>query len=205
MSNELSKDRKQSLESLQASEDEQKRLMKAHQDWVVQQSSDGPTERLHRDGATPLPGSVPTPLFFGGSSADVYLPLPSSYERRHPDRICWRIELHGLPGGKPIGLDILGDVVIGRGANFAKAPDLDLTPYGALDSGVSRHHVVLKPTPQSLYLLDLNSMNGTQYNGMPVKPGMARSLMNNDVIMLGTLRFQVRIVESPAMRRANGY
>jgi hypothetical protein len=166
--------------------------------------SNGSTQELSRDGATPPPGTMIPPPYLITGVVDAYYSLPFAPERHHPGQVRWRIELHGLAGGKPIGLDILGDVTLGRGSDPSRGPDFDLTPYGGIQCGVSRQHAILKPTPHSLYLLDLQSKNGTQYNGMPMLKGMARSLLNNDIITLGTLRFQVKIIDSPPMRRARG-
>ena len=106
-----------------------------------------------------------------------------------------RIELLGLgPGVEPLGLDILGDAVMGRGQTGNQPVDLDLDPYGALEQGVSRRHALLRPTADQLYLIDLGSTNGTLHNGESVRPGNACALRQNDLIVLGQLSFRIRII-----------
>jgi hypothetical protein len=107
----------------------------------------------------------------------------------------WRIELLGLgPGIEPLGLDILGDAVIGRGQTGSQPVDLDLDPFGALEQGVSRRHALLRPTADQLCLVDLGSTNGTLYNGESIRPGIACALKQNDLIVLGQLSFRLRII-----------
>lgn len=104
----------------------------------------------------------------------------------------WRIELHGNePVTDPIlRLDIAGDTVLGRGSGS----DVELTAYNAEMLGVSRRHALLRPTANHLYLIDLNSTNGTLHNATPVTSGIARPLEDNDVITLGKLIFTVKVL-----------
>ncbi len=107
----------------------------------------------------------------------------------------WRIELLGLGAGvEPLGLDLLGEVMIGRGQAADHPVDLDLDPYGALEQGVSRRHALLRPTPDQLVLVDLGSTNGTLHNMESVRPGIACALRQNDLIVLGQLSFRIRII-----------
>ncbi len=169
---------------------------------VPPRSPDSSTDKLVREVLTPPPGMLPSPLYVSTGAAESYLRLPTSPEHFHPQHIAWKIELQGLSEGPPLGLEILGDVIMGRGANPTRKPDLDLAPYSALMHGVSRQHAVLKPTQYSLYLLDFSSTNGTWYNGQPMAHGLARSLAHNDVIGLGTLRFRIKIVGRPAINQS---
>lgn len=107
-------------------------------------------------------------------------------------QLRWRVELHGNePVTDPIiRLDIVGDVVLGRHAGA----DIDLSAYNAEYLGVSRRHALLRPTSNHLYLIDLNSTNGTLHNATPVTSGVARPLDHNDVVTLGKLIFTVRII-----------
>lgn len=185
-----------SREALNISEAEEQRLLHAQQQWMfAKASTDGKTQKLQRESSAR--GSAQDLLDFGATDAQNYIALPVDSERRHPDHIRWRVELHGLEASQVAGLDILGDVVLGCGSDPDRMPDLDLSPYGAYDLGVSRQHAVLKPTPYSLYLMDLRSTNGTQYNGLPMAHGLARSLANNDVICLGKLCLQIKIIDTP--------
>ncbi|GAB4473699.1 MAG: hypothetical protein Kow00124_12900 [Anaerolineae bacterium] len=158
------------------------------------------TGRLDDQSRMDILGSLLS-LSFGTSrgSASSYLRLPRSLaDAKLEGQPRWLIELHGLtPGSPPLGLEIVGDVVLGRGLRSNPPPDLDLDEYNGLEKGVSRRHALLRPTPNHLFLIDLNSTNGTMHNAIPIGPGVARALHNNDAISLGDLGFTVKIIEGP--------
>lgn len=107
----------------------------------------------------------------------------------------WRIQLIGEEG-QIIGLDVYGDVVLGRGEGGVG--HVDLSDLGAKDKGVSRRHAMLRPTPTQIMLLDLGSTNGTSLNSVPVGEGIARPVADGNTIMLGALTLVLRQVESPS-------
>jgi hypothetical protein len=112
----------------------------------------------------------------------------------------WRIELHGLGVHiEPLGFDVVGDAIIGRtcGSHIAH---IDLEHFGAVDHGVSRRHAMLRPSRNKLYLLDLESTNGTFSNAMRVTSGMAQCLADGDTITLGNFSFEVKIIDWPGLR-----
>src|SRR6185436_11087758 len=74
--------------------------------------------------------------------------------------------------------------------------------FGGLEQGVSRRHALLRPTANHLYIIDLGSTNGTLHNGLPLGPGIARSLKNSDTVTLGRLSFTIRIIDGPGLHRA---
>lgn len=125
-----------------------------------------------------------------------YIPLP--WQRYigslRPGATCWRIELHGLEGATgPLGLDILDDVVLGRGGQA----DVDLEPYGGFDRAVSRRHAILRPTRNQLHLIDLGSTNGTFFNGIPLSTYATYSLKHDESVCLGLLSFTIKIIDGP--------
>lgn len=126
-----------------------------------------------------------------------YHPIPYSDTAGKPgSRPVWRVRFElASDTSKCFGLDINGEVVLGRGKGDPNA--VDLTPFGAADMGVSRRHMMLRPTSTNLYVLDLNSTNGTWHNGREIGPNAPYSLGNGDTIMLGKLEFMVRIIERP--------
>ncbi len=134
------------------------------------------------------------------AAAPGYLRLPAWTKRHHPSGVCWRVELLRLGGVSPIGLDILGEVILGRTANSVLEPDFDLAPFGGREAGVSRHHAVLKPTLHSIDVLDLGSTNGSRVNGFLLSSGVAYSLKDGDVFSLGALHFFVRIIGRQLLR-----
>jgi hypothetical protein len=110
----------------------------------------------------------------------------------------WRIELHGLPGAaKPLGFDIVGDVVIGVGKADSAPPDVDLAGYEAARKGVSRRHALFRPTRNRLYIIDLGSTNGTKCDALPVGLGVATEVKDSATITLGNLTFSVSIISRP--------
>jgi len=86
--------------------------------------------------------------------------------------------------------------VIGRldAEDPAAEADLDLGPYGGAELGVSRQHAILMPNIEGLWMVDLDSTNGTWINGLYLQPGMKYRLRNGDVIDFGSLRVLVRVI-----------
>lgn len=68
-------------------------------------------------------------------------------------------------------------------------PDLDLTPFGALEKGVSRVHAAIyrNEDTDTLTLVDMGSSNGTHLNGQRLAPDQPRVLRDGDEIRLGKL------------------
>jgi pSer/pThr/pTyr-binding forkhead associated (FHA) protein len=83
-------------------------------------------------------------------------------------------------------------VVLGRSdLRTRTTPDVDLTPYGALDRGVSREHASLHIDGEKLYVTDLNSTNGTFLGGNRLTAFTATALRKGDELLLGRLPVQV--------------
>jgi len=111
-------------------------------------------------------------------------------------RPVWRVrfELASDPS-VAFGLDINDEIMLGRGPD---APDcVDLSAYDAEMLGVSRLHLMLRPTATNLFVLDLGSTNGTWQNDRSIGVNTPYSLVNGDILSLGGLRFIVRIVKRP--------
>jgi len=191
----------QSVESHQSAiQAEQERLQKALARRMAEHASTSATNRLPgRTLDSGRNGWLPNLIRSGG--AGDYVVLPAHLASKVDLSTCprWRIELHGLGSTAPIGFDLVGDVVLGRSKDGPSAPDVDLDHLEAQKMGVSRRHVILRPTEKHLYLIDLNSTNGTMHNGLPVGPGVARSVQHNDAIMLGDLTFTLKIVARPGV------
>ncbi len=85
-------------------------------------------------------------------------------------------------------------LVLGRAdhkSDHKSTPDVDLTPYGALDRGVSRGHARLHIEDDKLYVTDLASTNGTFIGGEKLEPYMPRLIGKGDELVLGRLGIQV--------------
>jgi NaMN:DMB phosphoribosyltransferase len=84
------------------------------------------------------------------------------------------------------------EVVLGRVTDFSEGTTyINLTPHGAEEGGVSRRHARLMRDNNAVYLMDLNSTNGTRLNGEPLPASAERRLQDGDEIMLGRLKVYV--------------
>ncbi len=72
-------------------------------------------------------------------------------------------------------------------------PDIDLAPYNAYETGVSRLHASLNISNQPITVQDLGSVNGTRINGKKLAPHSTTSLSNGDILTLGKLKIQILI------------
>lgn len=72
-----------------------------------------------------------------------------------------------------------------------KEDEIDLSPYGALDRGVSRVHAELILHEGQIYIKDLMSTNGTYLAGQRLKPNEATLLRKGDELLIGRLPVQV--------------
>jgi pSer/pThr/pTyr-binding forkhead associated (FHA) protein len=66
-------------------------------------------------------------------------------------------------------------------------PDIDLTPYGGIESGVGRQHVRLLVQGGQVLVEDQDSTNGTFVNGARLSPRTPHPVNNGDEIRLGAL------------------
>jgi pSer/pThr/pTyr-binding forkhead associated (FHA) protein len=84
------------------------------------------------------------------------------------------------------------EIVLGRtDLNARYHPDVDLTPYGALDRGVSRGHARLHIENDRLFVTDLESTNGTFLGGKRLDPNIPTLIRKGDELLLGRLAVQV--------------
>lgn len=126
-----------------------------------------------------------------------YRPVP--YDPTTTDmenRPVWRIRLES--SGNPtqrLGFDVNGEVVLGR--DHEREDVIDLQEFDAGTMGVSRQHLLLRPTASHLYAIDLGSTNGTLQNGRSIGVRTPYSLTDGDALTLGQLRLVLRIVERP--------
>jgi hypothetical protein len=97
-------------------------------------------------------------------------------------------------GGRitPVIVDILRPVLLGRPSKDGTIqPQVDLTPYGGYDKGISRRHAVIRRSDSGLIVEDLGSANGTSLNGEILSPYTATTLKANDRLKLGKLEILV--------------
>lgn len=99
-----------------------------------------------------------------------------------------QVIIHIRDAVEPITINPLGEFLMGRkDSSSGIAPDLDLTPHGALEKGVSRMHAMLRKGEEILSIIDLDSANGTYLNGQRLVAHQPRVLRDGDEIRLGRL------------------
>lgn len=126
----------------------------------------------------------------------IYQPFPNTTAAGSTERPVWRVQFEMVTDpSRRFGLDINGEVVFGRGSNVPNV--VDMTPYDADIAGVSRNHLLLRPTANNLLVMDLGSTNGTMRNGRTIGRKTPYSLIDGDVLSLGKLQFYVHIIERP--------
>lgn len=116
----------------------------------------------------------------------------------------WRVMLEMFEDERRmvLGLDLFGDVILGRGQSRPGYILVNLDPYNAQDLGVSREHALVRPTRTHLYIIDQGSTNGTIINGAAAGRGTATSLKHEDLIRLGNLVLMLYILRKPDSERA---
>lgn len=99
-----------------------------------------------------------------------------------------QVIIHIRDAAEPITLAPKGELLIGRRDSVTGIePDLDLTPFSALEKGVSRVHAAFRRGEDVLSVVDLESANGTFLNGQRLAPNQPRLLRDGDEIRLGKL------------------
>jgi len=93
-----------------------------------------------------------------------------------------------LPGG--------GEFTLGRvGGNQPVLPNIDLTPFRAYETGVSRLHATILLEKEKVEIVDLGSANGTQVNGQRIAAHDPYPLKDGDILSLGKLEVRILIRE----------
>jgi hypothetical protein len=113
----------------------------------------------------------------------------------------WRLLLQiGGQNQTTVGIEVKDRIVLGRADPVAHYyPDLDLSPYGGQEGGVSRRHatIIQDDDNKALYLEDLNSTNGTRINGFSLEPRRRYRLRDGDELEFGRVQMILRFVRSP--------
>lgn len=93
----------------------------------------------------------------------------------------------------PIAVERHGELILGRADD--EHPDIqvdvDLSPYGGQEQGVSRQHMRLNAAANPPIITDLGSYNGTFVNGQKLIPDQPHILNSGDEVRLG--RFVMRM------------
>jgi hypothetical protein len=94
-----------------------------------------------------------------------------------------KLQLHFRDSDEVLVLDVDREIILGRAHNEPgiPQPDVDLSPYGALEKGVSRNHLALMRDHDTVVVTDMGSANSTYLNGqrlMPYEPRILRTMTN---------------------------
>lgn len=106
--------------------------------------------------------------------------------------VTLRFEIRGT--GTLVAVPLVDQLVIGRqdpGTGFT--PDLDLTPYGGYQMGISRRHAVIRVRDRQLQFTDLGSRNGTYINGNKLPAQRTATLHHGDEIRVGKIVLNVYV------------
>lgn len=104
--------------------------------------------------------------------------------------------VYGIMGGQRVPISLHEDepIILGRGDKDIDGPDIDLTPYGAHEKGVSRQHISIGISGDIVEVQDLGSTNGTFLNGRQMTPNQWYILRNLDELRLGSFVVTISFV-----------
>jgi CheY-like chemotaxis protein len=110
----------------------------------------------------------------------------------------WVIELR-IPSAPSVAkLRVHERAVIGRAdKDRGVHPDLDLTPWAAMELGVAPEHAAIYSMDEQLKVVDLGSGKPSLLNGKRLEPNTPQILSHGDDLQLGVLHLQVNVVASP--------
>ncbi|MBC7870670.1 MAG: FHA domain-containing protein [Chitinophagaceae bacterium] len=101
-----------------------------------------------------------------------------------------RIEAQG--SATPLVVNVLAETIIGRrDPTTSSVPEVDLTPYGGYQMGISRRHATIRLLNKRLDVVDLGSRNGTYLNGERLKPHQPIALLDGDELRLGKIVLRI--------------
>ncbi len=130
-----------------------------------------------------------------------YRIVPSSaHETAHPEDAQvqhWRVQIAPVGVKEVMALEIRADTVVGSNNNTESDLDVNVAQWNGYENGVSRRHVLLRPSKNKLFAMDLRSTNGTHINGLPLGVGWAYAIRDGDLLTLGRLHIRVRITQMP--------
>jgi K+-sensing histidine kinase KdpD len=118
------------------------------------------------------------------SNEPIYRSVPANSP---PGAPTWRIRLSPTNGAHPpIFLELTKEIIIGRYDDDPNVIGLFHTEV-ADQLGISRRHVLLRPSENKLLIIDLGSTNGTFLNSTRLTPKLPYTLNNDDRLSLGHL------------------
>jgi hypothetical protein len=138
-----------------------------------------------------------------GETDHPVMPVEAEQPRPQTARLAapWRLLLQiGGEHQTTVGIEVKERILLGRADPVADFyPDLDLSPYGGQEGGVSRRHasIIQDEENKALFLEDLTSTNGTRINGFSLEPRRRYRLRDGDELEFGRVQMVLRFVRSP--------
>jgi len=110
----------------------------------------------------------------------------------------WRIVLTIKHVPVKMIFDLGKPLVVGRFLATNGAPHgIDLTPFNAMERGVSRQHLLFQREGEQVVVIDNNSTNGTTLNGELLTPHQPYPVSHGDRLLLGNLEMQIDMLINP--------
>jgi hypothetical protein len=94
-------------------------------------------------------------------------------------------------GKQPFTVRYEDDFIIGRKIDESLDNLVDLSPFDALTLGISRRHIRIQRLENGYQITDLNSTNGTRFNGKRLTPGQPAPLPNPVELQLGKMSLYI--------------
>ena len=110
------------------------------------------------------------------------------------DAIASSLQLKVLSSGRAVQLPDASEVLVGRYDPAHNIyPDLNLTPDGGLEDGVSRRHCKIHRQGGVYLVEDVGSANGTFVNGHRLTVYLPHEIKDGDSLQLGGIKLMVSI------------
>lgn len=110
----------------------------------------------------------------------------------------WRLAFVLKDAGVRIVSDVTEALILGRiSPDGSDIPVIDLRPFDADDSGVSRKHLMIRVENDGVYATDLQSANGTFINGKRMDPNTSYPIYHHDVLVIGLMQIVIELLIDP--------
>jgi len=107
-----------------------------------------------------------------------------------------------IESGDVFHVPVRSAIMIGRSDQEQTVKlDVDLTPHGGYQKGVSRRHAIIMVREDHLVLRGLSTTNGTWINGTLLATGEESLLHDGDELMIGRLPLVIGFIAAPVARR----
>ena len=129
-------------------------------------------------------------------------PPPGKDRRQNVPRQPWLIHLRNVTqSGVELAIEFRIPIVLGVSVKQRGPAHVDLEVWGGHSLGVSRQHLLLSPSGDDVFAIDMKSTNGSKCNGKRIPTGDGIPLKDGDNLTLAQLDLQVVTVHkafSPA-------